>query len=480
MGDCYLIKTKAGKKNMKNSLKKILSIGLAVSLFLQTGMMVFAESVDLSKSVYFPPIQNASTDTITSIAFAAAYYQYTYEVNRMKGIASNSSSRYYSPAWVKNYIDNIQPNYKMDIAYDRLESKGCLSWAEMPFTGNSARSQDEKAMMRALSTRIANYHSISVVGAESSSDIRLEMAKLLVKDNKVLAVQIPSDGDLKNVSFGTAQNGEKIIYRVGKTEEMKDQAMESQAMVVVGYDDDIAIDVNHDGRIQNAERGAFKLAAAKGTSWGNKGYIWVLYDALNKESNITGDWQRGNKYARCSCFDAISFGSNRFYYINVEEKKVDLISKISFNKSSSVCNTLVKCGRTSKIGNNNVYDTITQTGNHVVINDISDTNLEKISVYYTGLEERGENMTTVSNVKCEIKDDAGNILYSNRNVSRSINEKHSQYLMLTLFDFKRGDVNRDGKITVEDAQIVLKISLNTIASTNLEKTLADYKLKNFY
>lgn len=97
---------------MKNSLKKILSIDLAVSLFLQTGMMVFAESVDLRKSVYFLPIQNASTDTITSIAFAAAYYQYTYEVNRMKGIASNSTGRYYSPAWVKNYIDDIKPNKK--------------------------------------------------------------------------------------------------------------------------------------------------------------------------------------------------------------------------------------------------------------------------------------------------------------------------------------------------------------------------------
>lgn len=132
--------------------------------------------------------------------------------------------------------------------------------------------------------------------------------------------------------MGTAQNGEKIIYRVGKTEEMRDQVIELQAMVVVGYDDDIAIDVNHDGRIQNAERGAFKLAAAKGTSWGNKGYIWVLYDVLNKESNITGDWQRGNKYARCSCFDAINFGSNWFYYINVEEKKVDLIPFLTVSK----------------------------------------------------------------------------------------------------------------------------------------------------
>lgn len=61
------------------------------------------------------------------------------------------------------------------------------------------------------------------------------------------------------------------------------------AMVIVGYDDNIWIDVNRDGKKQTGEYGAFKIANSHGTGYKNSGFVWVAYDALNSESSVITD-----------------------------------------------------------------------------------------------------------------------------------------------------------------------------------------------
>nr|WP_296078183.1 carbohydrate binding domain-containing protein [uncultured Ruminococcus sp.] len=58
-------------------------------------------------------------------------------------------------------------------------------------------------------------------------------------------------------------------------------------MTIVGYDDDIWVDINGDGKIQEAEKGAFKIVNSWGTNYGNNGFAWVSYDALNYESAVS-------------------------------------------------------------------------------------------------------------------------------------------------------------------------------------------------
>ena len=45
--------------------------------------------------------------------------------------------------------------------------------------------------------------------------------------------------------------------------------------------------LNEDGIIQNYEKGAFKIVNSWGERYGNDGYMWVMYDALNRVSNAT-------------------------------------------------------------------------------------------------------------------------------------------------------------------------------------------------
>ena len=46
-------------------------------------------------------------------------------------------------------------------------------------------------------------------------------------------------------------------------------------MTLVGYNDNIWVDINHDGKIQTGEKGAFKIANSWGADYegGNNGFI---------------------------------------------------------------------------------------------------------------------------------------------------------------------------------------------------------------
>ncbi len=58
-------------------------------------------------------------------------------------------------------------------------------------------------------------------------------------------------------------------------------------MTVIGYDDDIWIDVNQNGIVDPGERGAFLIANSWATQWGNHGFIWISYDAFLQNSQVS-------------------------------------------------------------------------------------------------------------------------------------------------------------------------------------------------
>lgn len=77
--------------------------------------------------------------------------------------------------------------------------------------------------------------------------------------------------------------GEKIVPKV-------EQGAGSHMLTIVGYNDNIWFDINGNGKVDEGEKGAFKIANSWGDDWynGNKGFFWVAYDALNEQSTVEG------------------------------------------------------------------------------------------------------------------------------------------------------------------------------------------------
>jgi len=245
-------------------------------------------------SIYFPPIRSqGSIGSCT--AWATTYYQYTYAANKLNGIETTATNAY-SPSWTYNYINggrNIATKYTN--AYNVLKKHGALTLAEMPYNGTKEAydfswSTNTEAMVNALNTRLsyADYISIPSTGTpiSNANDTDLKEAKFLLSTGHVLLVSVIADYGMANWSFKPryGNSSESVVYRASS-------ASYGHALAVVGYNDNVCCDVNGNGTIEDSERGAFKIANSWGTDWGNDGYIWVLYDALNEVSDISGNWE---------------------------------------------------------------------------------------------------------------------------------------------------------------------------------------------
>lgn len=125
---------------VKRQGKKLCSVFLAVAMFLTSGSTGFAasetqymegylkddpteiaeldmsgqtvsdfvgnlpSSVDLSNTAYFPAIGNQKNLGACG-PFATAYYQFTYEVNRLNGTSAGDAARIASPKYIYNFIN---------------------------------------------------------------------------------------------------------------------------------------------------------------------------------------------------------------------------------------------------------------------------------------------------------------------------------------------------------------------------------------
>ena len=106
--------------------------------------------------------------------------------------------------------------------------------------------------------------------------------KLLVDGRNGVAIRTPSPGygpwQWTTIKSGPAK-GEIACHYVTKDTRL-------HHMAVVGYDDEIWIDVNENGAQDDGELGAFKLVDSYGTERHNRGFCWLAYDATRRESAV--------------------------------------------------------------------------------------------------------------------------------------------------------------------------------------------------
>lgn len=285
-------------------------------------------SCDLSTSEYFPTLITPSAPIST--AAACVYYQFTYTANRYNDIASNKSTTVYSPNWAERALrirGNSTSSASADMFYDFLKEHGALHYSDDSSTSNGAMPTDEAKLREAMKTRLNtwNAHTIPSTGI-TRTNTSLIYIKSLISTGNLPRVEIP----YYSVTRNTSSYGDVVVMTLTKG------GLKDYSGVVVGYNDNITCDINEDGVISACERGAFKVLG--GINGNSRGYTWIMYDALNYQSSISGDWE--DEYTtlyrapRQPAFHNFNTSSgNYFYTINVREYDTEVIARVSFKNA---------------------------------------------------------------------------------------------------------------------------------------------------
>ena len=303
------------------------------------GGNVLPDRVNLSTDKYFPPIRSQVGGSC--VAWATTYYQFTYQAARLNNWdAKHDDSKVFSPKYTWNFYNKGQDTgVHAEDCYKVLRDFGSLRWSEYPHTSltyewyqGASESQTLSVLHNALTTRVSDYDyedfadpqmaSTTLPVISSNKDNKLTHMKELLNSGHVLNIytyvySFYTDF-LDNNQANTSANGQKVcLYMRGNNG--------YHSMSIVGYDDTIHYDLNQNGTIENYEKGAFLVANSWGTGYGNNGYIWVMYDALNKVSNVPE-----------LCFENRKpiFENNRYRYIEVKNYTPDMTVEVTVQQKN--------------------------------------------------------------------------------------------------------------------------------------------------
>ena len=252
----------------------------------------YPSSIDNSKSKYFPSIGNQhSLGSCTT--WAEIYYQMSYAEN----VALNRTATHdntCSPVWIYNFANGGDASTGADIthAFRLAQRIGVPSLKTSPNTTVNAKwTTTKEAFTEAPKYRVNNYNlfyldtynnKITNPKSEVIAPIKaaLNNNELVTYTTYVFSWKNKTIQKDSRVPENTKYANDDIaIYSTGYSG--------CHRMTIVGYDDDIWVDINGDGKIQEAEKGAFKIVNSWGTGYGNNGFAWVSYDALNYDSAVS-------------------------------------------------------------------------------------------------------------------------------------------------------------------------------------------------
>jgi hypothetical protein len=231
----------------------------------------------------FPPIRSQS-GLGSCVSWATGYYQTSHEIGLVRGFNNKESDQHIiSPKWLYNFVNwGKNKGSYINTNYDVLTQNGAPSLVQFPYDRNYlAWDPNPYHWVSALYNRMSPPVYISGVN-ESPQNLRA--IKELLNNGHVLTfgtfvgdwlyTKIKEHPDTANrfVGEGVAYWG-KGTYG-------------AHMMTIVGYDDEIWVDINGNGQVDPGEKGAFLVANSWGDKWGNKGFTWVAYDAFLSQSAV--------------------------------------------------------------------------------------------------------------------------------------------------------------------------------------------------
>ena len=448
-----------------------------------------ATAEDLPSSVdnstngkFFPPIGNQG-EIGSCVGWATTYYQFTYEVNRFKNESTTLANRY-SPSWTYNYTNQgIDEGSNLSDAYNVLNRQGAMKLTDYPHnntvaTYSFAWSSDVVKMTEALEYR-AKLTTYSAVNSSQLYNVKKQLA-----NGHVGVITTHSDGWV----IVENDDGQKVIVCGADGD--------SHAVAVVGYDNNIQVTVNG-----VTLTGAFKLANSWGSSWGNKGYMWVAYDALNTASEKGTAWQNdtnnvlktadGRNYSS-SMRNPIFNTGNGFSFIDIYHCPITFAGYIEY-RTTDPCALRVYANEENAV-TNIAWDIISgQTlesaeKRTIVFDYFQFDSTSNGETFYEGAEYDMSGCLS-SNWKVQVYDDSApaalymrtRVIDNFGNVVHNALDSYTKFVdgkvtLTTNVNLAKGRVTAydNGPITSEDSAMVLDYTIELIEFSNVQAYLADY------
>jgi hypothetical protein len=235
--------------------------------------------IDLSQDPAFPPIRHQGSFN-SCVAFAACYYQLGFEVAKDRGWDASQTQYQLSPKFVYNLINAGGNNYtSLPTAIGVMQLYGAPRFSVYPYDHDCYNWPSTADIWRdAMNYRIGSSgiaHTIEDMKAAldaghpiSFGTYIYSMAATTTRNNPSSALDDPYVGQYA-VKAMTGSSG-------------------GHAMTIVGYNDDIWIDVNGNGTLDSGELGAFKIANSWGTGYGTNGFAWFAYNTVRDTSEVAG------------------------------------------------------------------------------------------------------------------------------------------------------------------------------------------------
>ena len=422
----------------------------------------FDISTDSTTSLYFPPVGNQAPIG-SCVGWATTYYQFTYEVNQLRGITTGTNpNNIYSPSFTYNYINHgVDSGSSITNAYDILHNHGAMKLSDYPHNNSNYSLEwatNENKLIEAL-----DYRSTAAqIVVNSTSSPNLEAVKSMIANGHIAVISTNPNGR----RWGRTSANEWCVVRGSEDTEG------GHAMAVVGYDDNLTITA--DGETLT---GAFKLVNSYGTDWINNGYTWVAYDALNLTSVHEANWNYPE--SRSTVFR----GNNTFYFISVEKCDVTFAGIVTL-KTNDMWNLKFygnqgNSATTKKLGGYGYSNNHTMYNNCKIAFDFFDVgnvvNINNCLTSFWTFKTQGNASYTNNNIKYRIVDNLNNQIAPNYGINGSLTSSNIFQCPIYVTLAKGRVTSYDNMdITSDDSLAVLQYLVNLRTFSNLQKLLADY------
>ncbi len=236
-------------------------------------------SIDNSILPSFPPIGDQK-QIGSCVAWASTYYQATHEIGMVNGANNKTNNEgILSPKWTYNLLNGgVDRGLVVTDAYSLLSQNGAAKLNNFPYDNNFlAWDLNVHDWTSALFYRTNKAQMIGGLGGKNPQD--LQLIKQALNNGHVLTFATYVDSWVfTHIKNDPSASSNPYLGQLAGA--WMNGTKGGHCMTIVGYDDNIWIDVNGNGKVDPGERGAFLIANSWSSHWGNNGFVWLSYDAF--------------------------------------------------------------------------------------------------------------------------------------------------------------------------------------------------------